>query len=200
MRISIDSELMSRRTKARWTSRSDPTVADSILDRLVDDGHRFDLKGEKIRSPAIEPGTTEIKAPEPLIPGAIISIDSELMSHRTKARWTGRGDPTVQAPHAPQVTISEGDTISFADLATFTDPGLRAHELFSPDRGAVRRRTWRYSAAGVVAVVALVGAGIAWRISTQGREAFMDAVAAKYRSTAAQGQSYFRELLKRAKF
>jgi class 3 adenylate cyclase len=89
---------------------------------------------------------------------------------------------------------------SLVPAGTFTDPGLRTHELFSPDRGAARRRAWRYATAGVVAVVALVGAGIGWRISTQGREVFMDAVAAKYRSTAAQGQSYFRELMKRAKF
>jgi len=83
---------------------------------------------------------------------------------------------------------------------TFTDPGLRTHELFSPDPGAVRRRAWRYGVAGVAAVVALVGAGIAWRISTQGQEAFMNALAAKYRSTTAQGQTYFRDLMKRAKF
>ena len=111
--------------------------------------------------------------------------------------------PRLLASRAFRDAIADsapGFEVSLVHAGTFTDPGLRTHELFSPDRGAVRRRTWRYATAGVVAVVALVGAGIAWRISTQGREAFMDAVAAKYRSTAAQGQSYFRELLKRAKF
>jgi hypothetical protein len=89
---------------------------------------------------------------------------------------------------------------SLVPAGTFTDPSLRTHELFSPDPGAMRRRTWRYSTAGVAAVLALVGAGLAWRISIVGQEAFMDAVAAKYRSTAAHGQSYFRDLMKRAKF
>jgi len=83
---------------------------------------------------------------------------------------------------------------------TFKDPGLRTHELFSPDPRAARRRAWRYGAAGVAAVIALVGAGIAARISTEGQEAFMAAIAAKYRSTAAQGQSYWQSLVKRAKF
>jgi len=93
-----------------------------------------------------------------------------------------------------------GLEVALVPAGTFTDPSLRTHELFSPDPGAVRRRAWRYSAAGVAAVIALLGAGIAARISTQGQEAFMGAVAAKYRSTAAQGQSYFRDLMRRVKF
>jgi hypothetical protein len=82
---------------------------------------------------------------------------------------------------------------------TFTDPGLRTHELFSPDPRAARRRAWRYSAASVVAVVALLGGGVATRISTDGQEAFMGAMAAKYRGATAQGQSYWRSLVTRVK-
>jgi class 3 adenylate cyclase len=93
-----------------------------------------------------------------------------------------------------------GLEISLVPAGTFTDSGLRGHELFSPDRGAARRRSWRYAAAGVTAVVALLGAGIGARISVHGQEAFMDAMAAKYHSTAAQGQSYWRSFVRRAKY
>ncbi len=86
---------------------------------------------------------------------------------------------------------------SLVPAGTFTDPGLRTHELFSPDAGAARRRAWRYAAAGVVTVVALLGGGVATRISTQGQDAFMNALAAKYHGAAAQGQSYWRSLLTR---
>ncbi len=87
---------------------------------------------------------------------------------------------------------------SLVPEGTFTDPGLRTHELFGPDARAARRRAWRYSAAGVMAVIVLLGAGIATRISTEGQEAFLQAVEAKYRSAAAQGQSYWRALVERA--
>src|SRR5882672_11402241 len=69
---------------------------------------------------------------------------------------------------------------SLVPAGTLTDPGLRAHELFRPDPGAARRRAWRYTAAGTAAVVALLGASVAVRISQEGQEAFMEAMAAKY--------------------
>jgi hypothetical protein len=92
-----------------------------------------------------------------------------------------------------------GAEAALVPAGTFTDPGLRTHELFSPDAGASRRRTWRYAAASVAAVVGLVGAGIAVRISMDGQAAFMDAMAAKYYSAAAQVQSYWRPPAKQGK-
>jgi hypothetical protein len=50
-----------------------------------------------------------------------------------------------------------------------------------------------------VAVVALLGGGVATRISADGQEAFMGAMAAKYRGATAQGQSYWRSLVTRVK-
>ena len=85
-----------------------------------------------------------------------------------------------------------GLEISLVPAGTFTDPGLRTHELFSPDARAARRRAWRYAAAGVAAAVALVGIGVAVRISMDGQEAFMDAMAAKYHGAVAQVRSYWR--------
>jgi len=89
---------------------------------------------------------------------------------------------------------------SLVPAGTLTDPGLRAHELFRPDPGAARRRAWRYTAAGTAAVVALLGASVAVRISQEGQEAFMEAMAAKYRTTAAQGQNYWRSLVQRVRY
>jgi hypothetical protein len=50
-----------------------------------------------------------------------------------------------------------------------------------------------------MAVLALLSGSMASRISAQGQQPFMDSVAQKYRSTAAQGQSYFRGLVERVK-
>ena len=83
---------------------------------------------------------------------------------------------------------------------TFTDPGLRAHELFRPDARAPRRREWRYTGACVASALVLLGAGIGARVAVEGRGPFMDAVAAKYHGAARQGQSYWRSLIERARF
>jgi hypothetical protein len=88
---------------------------------------------------------------------------------------------------------------ALAPAGTFTDPGLRTHELFSPDPRALRRRAWRYAAAGVAAVIVFLGAGVGARISAEGEEAFMEAMAAKYRATAVQGQRYWQSLVARVK-
>jgi hypothetical protein len=72
---------------------------------------------------------------------------------------------------------------------TFTDPGLRTHELFSPDHGAIQRRSRRYTAVAVALAIALVGAGVAVRNSTADRQPFMDVVLEKY--------PYWRELVQK---
>jgi hypothetical protein len=70
----------------------------------------------------------------------------------------------------------------------FTDAGLRTHELFSPDgRGAERRRA-RFFALAVAAVIGLVGAGVAARVSAEGHQKFVDGVVVKIRQTIAQGE------------
>ena len=89
---------------------------------------------------------------------------------------------------------------SLVPAGTFTDPGLRTHELFRPDVRAARRRAWRYAAASAAAALALVGAGIGARIAAEGQEAFVEAITAKYHDTAAQGQGYWRSLVERVKY
>jgi hypothetical protein len=62
---------------------------------------------------------------------------------------------------------------------TFTDPGLRTHELYGPDRNGVARRRRRYTAVAVTLAIALIGAGVAVRNSTVGQQPFMDAMLEK---------------------
>lgn len=72
-----------------------------------------------------------------------------------------------------------GAEAALATAGTHTDASLRAHQVFKPDtRGAARRRL-RYFAATVVAVVALVGAGAAFRISVEGLDRYTQRVGAQ---------------------
>lgn len=64
---------------------------------------------------------------------------------------------------------------------THTDTSLRAHELFRPDARGAARRSARYAAATVVAVVALAGAGVAYRISIEGADRYAMRMSAQAR-------------------
>jgi class 3 adenylate cyclase len=70
----------------------------------------------------------------------------------------------------------------------FTDAGLRTHELFSPDGRVAERRRARFFALAVAAVIGLVGAGVAARVSAEGHQKFVDGVVVKIRQTIAQGE------------
>jgi class 3 adenylate cyclase len=89
---------------------------------------------------------------------------------------------------------------SLVPAGTFTDPGLRAHELFRPDARGARRREWRYAGACVVSALVLLGAGIGARIAIEGEQPFIDAVAAKYQGAARQSHGYWRSFVERVRF
>ena len=89
--------------------------------------------------------------------------------------------------------VAPGFEATLAPAGTFTDPGLRSHELFGPDRSAPRRRGRRYAAASVVLVLALVGGGIGARIAKEGRDPFVNSVAKKV-------QPYWRALVQKVKY
>jgi hypothetical protein len=74
---------------------------------------------------------------------------------------------------------------------TFTDAGLRSHEVFAPDERAPARRSRRYAAVALVVAAASIGGGFAWR-AHEGRQPFMDAMLAKY--------SYLYALVQRARY
>ena len=89
--------------------------------------------------------------------------------------------------------VVPGFEAALAPAGTFTDSGLRSHELFGPDRGAPRRRRRRYAVASVVLVVALLGGGIGARIAKEGRDRFVSSVTQKV-------QPYWRSLVRRVNF
>jgi hypothetical protein len=84
-----------------------------------------------------------------------------------------------------------GREASLRPAGTFTDSGLRSHEVFAPDERALGRRRRRYSATALVLTVGLLAGGLGWR-SHEGRPAFVDVVAAKY--------TYLQGLVQRTRF
>jgi hypothetical protein len=81
----------------------------------------------------------------------------------------------------------------------FTDASLRTHELFTPDRHAAERRRKRLIALGAAAVIAIVGAGVAVRVSSGGHPKFLDGMIAKLRISAKDGEAYLRSLREKFK-
>jgi class 3 adenylate cyclase len=82
----------------------------------------------------------------------------------------------------------------------FTDAGLRTHELFSPDGRVAERRRTRFFALAVAAVIGLVGAGVAARVSAEGHQKFVDGVVVKIRQTIAQGERVIGGLIEKVQW
>jgi class 3 adenylate cyclase len=76
---------------------------------------------------------------------------------------------------------------------TFTDAGLRTHELYVPDGKGVARRSRRYTAVAIVFAVALVAGGAAVRSSNGSQRPFMDTMLEK---TA----PYWRDLVQKVRY
>jgi hypothetical protein len=72
-----------------------------------------------------------------------------------------------------------GAEAALAGAGTHTDASLRAHELYRPDAGGAARRATRYFAATVVAVLALAGAGVAFRVSIEGLDGYANRMSAQ---------------------
>lgn len=87
--------------------------------------------------------------------------------------------------------IEPGAEAALASAGTFTDPGLRTHEVFTPNERAPGRRSRRYSAVALVVAVALIGSGIAVRSANPLQQPFVDAVIQKT-------VPYWRGLVRRA--
>jgi hypothetical protein len=79
---------------------------------------------------------------------------------------------------------------SLAPAGSARDASLRSHELYQPDPGARGRRRRRYAMASLAAVLALVAAGLGWRISAEGQDAFLGRV-------KLQGERYMHGLAKK---
>lgn len=72
-----------------------------------------------------------------------------------------------------------GAEAALAGAGTHTDASLRAHELYRTDPRGVLRRSRRYLAATVAAVIALAGAGVAQRVSIEGLDRYTERVTAQ---------------------
>jgi len=82
-----------------------------------------------------------------------------------------------------------GAEAALAVAGTHTDASLRAHELYRQDpRGAARRGT-RYLAATVAAVIALAGAGVAFRVSVEGLDRYTNRMSAQAKDAVARLRS-----------
>jgi len=100
--------------------------------------------------------------------------------------------------HHALADAAPGAEAAVAGAGTHTDAGLRAHELYRPDALAARRRARRYSAATVLAALALAGAGAAWRASIEGPRVYAARVAAEMKGGAEKAQDRALRLLRQA--
>jgi hypothetical protein len=91
-----------------------------------------------------------------------------------------------------------GAEAAVATAGTHTDANLRAHELYKPDPRGARSRSRRYAAASALAVLAFLGAGVAYRASIEGPQVFADRVSTVMSSGAAQVKDYAQRLMRRA--
>jgi hypothetical protein len=66
-----------------------------------------------------------------------------------------------------------GAEAELVPAGTFTDVGLRAHEVFTPDPRALARRRRRYGTVSAALAIALVAGGVGWRIGTDGQASFI---------------------------
>ena len=86
-----------------------------------------------------------------------------------------------------------GVEASLLPAGTFTDPGLRHHDVYRHDERALVRRGRRMTAIAAVLAVALIAGGMAVRDATPDRAPFVDVVLEKT-------QPYWRELVQRVTY
>lgn len=88
-----------------------------------------------------------------------------------------------------------GREVTLVPAGSFKDAGLRTHEVFAADEKAPGRRQRRYAAASLVVAFALLGGGLAARISHEGPRPLMNAVMSKVDKVP-----YVRALVQRARY
>jgi len=86
-----------------------------------------------------------------------------------------------------------GAEAALVAAGTFTDPGLRSHDLFRPDERGLGRRSRRLTAVAVVLALVLIAGGVMVRDATPGRRPFVDVVLEKT-------QPYLRKLVERVSY
>lgn len=89
--------------------------------------------------------------------------------------------------------VAPGREAALAPAGTFTDPGLRTHEVFTPNERALARRSRRYSAVAAVLAISLIGGAIGVRSSTPDQQPFVEAVLER-------AEPYWRSLVQRISY
>ncbi len=84
-----------------------------------------------------------------------------------------------RAFHDALADASPGEEACLVPAGVLTDPGLRSHELFSPDQSLTRSRSVRFYVLSALAAAGLIAGSIAIRISADGQEKFFADVQAK---------------------
>src|SRR5882724_3334943 len=117
--------------------------------------------------------------------------------------------PAPAAPSRLLMTRSFRDAMADASpglesglfpAGVFTDAGLRTHELFSPDGRVAERRRTRFLALSVAAVIGLIGAGVAARVSAEGPQKFVDGAVVKIRRAIAVYETYLGGVIERVRW
>jgi hypothetical protein len=83
---------------------------------------------------------------------------------------------------------------------TVTDPGLRTHEVFSPDWRVDLRQRRQFMAAGIAAAAGLIGGGLGIRITARGYRQTLDDVRGQYDRTASRSATTLRGFWDKLKF
>jgi len=81
--------------------------------------------------------------------------------------------------HDALADAAPGEEACLVPAGVLTDPGLRSHELFGPDRLITRRRSVRFYALSALAAAGLIAGSVAVRISADGQEKFLADAQAK---------------------
>src|SRR5687768_2674456 len=102
----------------------------------------------------------------------------------------------VLASHSFRLALAEaapGAEAALVPAGTFTDPGLRAHDVFRPEERALARRSRRLTAVAAMLAAALIAGGVMVRDATPDRAPFVDVVLEKT-------QPYLRELVEKVSY
>lgn len=93
-----------------------------------------------------------------------------------------------------------GVETALVSAGTVTDPGLRTHEVFSPDRRVALRQRRQFLAAGVVAGIGLAGGGLGFRLARHGYRQTLDEIRGQYERGAGRSAAYLRGVGEKLKF
>jgi hypothetical protein len=88
-----------------------------------------------------------------------------------------------------------GSEANLFPAGIFSDDALREYELFGLERKGSTRRNQRFWACALVVAIAIIGTGVAVRVTADGEDTLIKTALVQVRATTAQGERYLRALL-----